>query len=116
MRDNDGRQLSSGAQEERRRLAVDMKQDGATLTEICDVTGMNATTVCRAWSSFQEGGYEALKGGRRGRREGEKRSLSEADAKRIRKKIIDRLPGQLKLDFALWTRGDRKSTRLNSSH
>jgi transposase len=104
MRHNDGRQLSSEAQEERRRLAVDMKQDGATLAEICEVTGMNPTTVCRAWSAFQKGGYDALKGRRRGRREGEKRSLSEADEKKIRKKIVDKLPEQLKLDFALWTR------------
>lgn len=83
---------------------MDMKQDGASLAEICEAVGMNPTTVCRAWASFKAGGYDALKGGRRGRREGEKRSLSETDEKRIRKKIVDRLPSQLKLDFALWTR------------
>jgi transposase len=104
MREDDGRQLSSEAQEQRRRLAVDMKQDGATLAEICEAVGMNPTTVCRAWASFKAGGYEGLKGNRRGRREGEKRTLSEADERKIRKKIVDRLPAQLKLDFALWTR------------
>lgn len=104
MRIDDGRRLSAGAQEERRKIAVTMKEDGSTLAEISEALRMNPSTVCAAWSTYQAGGLSALGSRHRGRRVGAQRSLTEEQSKKIRRKITDRLPEQLKLDFALWTR------------
>jgi transposase len=49
-------------------------------------------------------GAAALAGGRRGRRPGEQKALSPRQERRIRRRIADKCPDQLKLPFALWTR------------
>jgi len=100
----DGRRLPAEAQEERRRAAVRMKEAGSTLAEINDSLGISESAICRTWKTYQKGGDTALRTGQRGRRTGEQRHLSADIEKRIQLKIIDRLPEQLKLDFALWTR------------
>ena len=104
MSDTDGRRLEASAQEERRRVAVQLKEDGATLEEIMDTLGMSKSAICMAWKAFQQGGSDALSTRRRGRRMGDLRHLSTSQEKGIQRKIIDRRPEQLKLNFALWTR------------
>jgi transposase len=100
----DGRKLSIDAQEERRKTIVRMKKRGHTLQQIQDAVGLSKTAVCKALNMYAEGGWSALRGGMRGRRKGENRSLTPKQEKLIRRKIVDRRPEQLKLDFALWTR------------
>jgi transposase len=100
----DGRKLSIDAQEKRRKTIVRMKKRGHTLQEIQDAVGLSKTAVCKALNTYAEGGWSALRGGKRGRRKGENRSLTPEQEKMIRRKIVDRRPEQLKLDFALWTR------------
>jgi transposase len=100
----DGRRFPISTQEERRRIAVKMKDQGSTLKEIHQALGMSPSTICRAWKAYMEGGKKALKNGIRGRKKGERRHLSLVQENIIRKKIIDHRPEQLKFDFALWTR------------
>jgi transposase len=100
----DGRRFPISTQEERRRIAVQMKKKGATLDEIRSALGMSHSTICRAWRAFTAGGGKALRNGVRGRKAGECRHLTLEQETTVRRKIIDRRPEQLKLDFALWTR------------
>ena len=81
-----------------------MKEDGSTLEEIMEALGMSKSAICMAWKAFQQGGLDALCTGIRGRRMGAYRHLTEAQEKGIQRKIIDRRPEQLRLNFALWTR------------
>jgi len=101
----DGRKYPAKTQEERRRIAVKMKRNGSTLDEIKETVGLCHSSICLAWKNYQKGGEAALKTGQRGRRKGAFRHLSAEQEKIIRKKIIDKIPEQLKMDFALWTRG-----------
>lgn len=100
----DGRRYSAEAQEERRRIAVAMKENGATLDEIKAAVGLCHSSICLAWKRYQEGGSVALKTGQRGRSKGAFRHLTITQEKQICRKIVDKIPEQLKLDFALWTR------------
>ena len=100
----DGRRFSAEAQEERRRIAVTMKENGSTLDEIKEAIGLCHSSICLAWKNYQEGGESALVTGQRGRIKGAFRHLSDEQEKKICKKIIDKIPEQLKLNFALWTR------------
>jgi len=82
-----------------------MKQQGKSMQEVQDAVGMSHTTVSKTWSIYRAEGQEvAIKGKPRGRQFGEDRHLTVEQEKEIQKKIIDRRPEQLKLDFALWTR------------
>lgn len=47
----DGRKYSAKAQEERRRIAVTMKENGSTLDEIQDVIGLCHSSICLAWKN-----------------------------------------------------------------
>jgi transposase len=100
----DGRCFPIATQEERRRIAVQMRSQGSTLAEIKQAIGISHPTIIKAWKAYQSGGKKALQNKVRGCRKGERRHLSPEQGGLIRKKIIDRLPEQLKLDFALWTR------------
>lgn len=105
MEQEDGRKLSKAALEERRKIIIRMKQQGKSMQDVQDAVGMSHTAVSKTWSIFlAQGQVAAIKGKPRGRQFGEDRHLSSAQEKEIQKKIIDRRPEQLKLDFALWTR------------
>lgn len=100
----DARSLPATAQEEKRRLAIRLRQQGRTLVEIGDSVGVHWATVLGWWQRFEEGGIEALAARRRGRRPGTHRRLRPAQERTIQRLITDKTPDQLRMPFALWTR------------
>ncbi len=101
----DARTLKDEALHERRRQVIRLHKRGGKPGLIAQVTELSGTAVkkiirlCgRRWCSW-------LKPGRRGRRTGDKRSLSEEQELRLQRLICDKRPEQLKMDFALWNRG-----------
>jgi transposase len=64
--------------------------------------GVARPTVNRWYQDYLGGGAKALAARKRGRRPGKR--LPAASAARVRRKITDRCPDQLRLPFALWTR------------
>jgi transposase len=103
-RDRDFRKLEPAVQAELRRRAVGMVDAGKTRREAADAVGVSRRFVGKWVTARDQNGYGAFDGGKRGRRPGEQMFLTEKDAARIRRKIIDKCPDQLKLPFALWTR------------
>jgi len=101
---SDARKLSPSAQEALRRQAIRLREDGMTYAEIGAIVGVHPTTVCQWYKRYQRAGEAGLRGGQRGRRPGSGSRLSANRARRIRGLITEKLPEQLKLSFALWTR------------
>lgn len=104
MLEVDTRKLSSSAQATLRRQAIRLREDGMSYAEIGPIVGVHPTTVCQWYKRYERDGETAIAGGQRGRRLGQGGRLSAQQARRIRRLMTDKLPEQLKLEFALWTR------------
>lgn len=101
----DARSLSPEAQKEKRTTALRMRAQGYTFQSIADALGVHLRTVQHWLSvSLSQGAKAAIAGGRRGASFGQGRILSPEQEVMVRGWIIDRMPDQLKLPFALWTR------------
>jgi len=98
--------------EERRRTVIRMRKEGCSVADVSVATGLAGPTISVIWSSYKREGEGILAGKRIGHFLGQGRSLTPEQEASIRKKIIDKCPDQLKLDFALWTRGAVKELIL----
>lgn len=101
----DARTLSPEAQKEKRTTALRMREQGYTFQSIADALGVHLRTV-QHWASvsLSQGTEAAIAGGQRGARFGQGRILSPEQEVMVRGWIVDRMPDQMKLPFALWTR------------
>jgi len=105
----DARKLPPEAQEEKRRLAVRLREQGMEYGQIAEIVEVHKDTVGRWLRAYEAQGAKALKSKTRGRRKGGCRRLSPEQEKRIQKLLVNKTPDQLKLPFALWTRKSVKS-------
>ncbi|GAB4210438.1 MAG: IS630 family transposase [Tibeticola sp.] len=78
---------------------------GTGVMEIVALTGLSYPAVRKAIDLFIEGGWPAIKPAARGRSAGQGRRLSAEQEAFVRRTICDKRPEQLKMEFALWTRG-----------
>ena len=100
----DGRKMSKPQQEQARRQAMRLLDEGWTQQRTSQAVGVSERTV-RQWMAYRRAhGLPALVRDERGRQTGQGRILSAAQEQAIRRRILDRTPDQLKLPFALWTR------------
>jgi len=99
----DARSLPQPAQEEVRRLAARLVDEGRSHTEVAGIVGVARETVSRWMGRRAATGERALDARRRGRRPGHTK-LTEAQQRRIASLIVGKNPDQLKLPGFLWTR------------
>jgi transposase len=105
MENRDARSLPPAAQEEKRRIAVHaVRSLGMSNAQAAELVGVTAQAVRNWLKAHARGGVSALAAQKRGRRQGEKRSLSQEQAAVITELVRDHCPDQLKLPFYLWTR------------
>jgi transposase len=106
MKKEDARKLSPEQQKEKRKIALRMRMNGREFGEIGEMVGVHPRTVQYWWQRYQaEGLKAAVDGGKRGTEEGARRTLDGDQERLIRQLISEKMPDQLKLTFALWTRG-----------
>lgn len=96
--------MSPETQEQLRKQAIRLWRKGKTYGEIAELVGVHAYTVGKWVRKFKKDGARSLKAQKRGRREGDDRLLSPEQEIGVQKEICDKMPDQLKLSFALWTR------------
>lgn len=101
---SDARSLSDAELLDRRKQAILLHRKDETNKEIARLVGVHRNVVAKWIALWKEGGEQALKPGRRGVSEGAGRSLTPEQERDIRRGIVDKVPDQLKLPFALWTR------------
>lgn len=72
---------------------------------IVELSGLSYPRPAWVTDCYAEGGAVALKPAGRGRMPGDGRRLNAEQEEAIRRTICDKRPEQLKMEFALWTRG-----------
>jgi transposase len=100
----DARKHSSETQYEIRKQVVRLRKQGFLNKDVAEGVGVSVGRASKIWQSYTKEGSKAIKLGRRGRRTGEKRTLTTEQEKQVKRALIDKTPDQLKLPFALWTR------------
>jgi transposase len=105
METTDMRSLSPEARHERRVQVVRLRKTGHTYDAIAVQTGLSRTGVFNICARYETVGAHALHDAVGGRKTGEGRRLSAAQEAEVRKLICDKTPDQLKMPYALWTRG-----------
>ena len=89
---------------ELKKAALRLRRQGRSVKEIVEVTGLADQTVRDAFFAYDQGGIEAIKPKRRGRKPGEKRTLSPEQEREVINLLVDHTPEQLQLECCLWTR------------
>lgn len=87
-----------------RKRAISLIKSGMKKKEVAEIIGVKAGTISEWWRSYKEYGQAGLKSKKKGVKSEDKKLLSTAQEKAIQKMIEDKMPDQLKLAYALWTR------------
>lgn len=104
MEKTDARKLKKEVQQQLRHQAVRLRKKKMTYREIAEIVGVYPDTVGRWCREYERHGAKGIKIKERGRKLGDKRTLTPEQEARIQRAIVDKEPDQLKLPFALWTR------------
>ena len=86
-----------------KRDAIRMIKRGDKKKDIAIFYGVHVNTVRDWWKSYKKEGAKSLSYHKRGAKSENKKLLKPDQELRIQQMIIDVMPDQLKLDFALWT-------------
>ncbi len=104
MEKTDLRTAKKSEKEAMRILAIKMSNKKITQKEISIILGVRAATISDWVKLYKQHGKKGLKEVKRGRKKGFGKLLSDTQEVEVQKMIIDKMPDQLKLPYALWTR------------
>jgi len=104
MGKTDARKHSPETQYQIRKQIIRLRGKGFSNRAVAEGVGVSESHASTIWQRYKKEGSKAIKLGRRGRRSGERRTLSSDQEAEVQKALIDKTPDQMKLPFALWTR------------
>lgn len=102
MEKDDFRTIDDNIRASYRKKAIILNKKGMSKGNIAILFGVNKNTVTNWFKAYNERG--SFKSKKKGVKSEDKKLLSKEQEKAIQNMIIDKMPDQLKLDFALWTR------------
>jgi transposase len=100
----DFRTLSSNERYQFRKRAISLIKSGEKKKVIAKMFGVRDATISEWVKKHKENGNAGLKDKIRGVKSEDKKLLSSLQEKQVQKMILDTMPDQLKLPYALWTR------------
>lgn len=103
-KETDHRKSSPSTVYELKKVALKLRKNNKTVQEIAEITGLSDQTVRNLFRQYDKGGISAIKPKIRGRRQGDKRHLTQQQEKEIFSLLVDKNPEQLKIKGCLWTR------------
>ena len=104
MGKTDLRKANKSEKEAMRNLAISMHNKNISQKDISLFLGVRTNTISDWVKLYKQHGKKGLKEVKRGRKKGHGKLLSDAQELEVQKMIIDKMPDQLKLPYALWTR------------
>lgn len=104
MKRTDFRTLSEPARLAFRHQAIKLIKSGRKKYEVAEIIGVKAGTISEWWKAYIQTGAKGLQSKKKGVKSEDKKLLTAKEEQTIQKMIVDKMPEQLKLDFALWTR------------
>lgn len=105
MEKTDFRKLSGEQRYGFRLRAIRLLQSGKKQKEVAETFGVRPNTVGDWKKAYQEEGKKGLRDIPRGAKSENMKLLSPEQEKQVQKMILDTMPDQMKLPYALWTRG-----------
>lgn len=87
-----------------RKSAIQLVKSGMTQKEICNRLGLRPNTLNDWCKKYKDYGSKGLHSKKKGAISADRKLLSPQQEQQVQKMIVDKMPEQLKLDFALWTR------------
>ncbi|MEX0811415.1 MAG: IS630 family transposase [Chitinophagales bacterium] len=105
MEKTDFRKLSSEQRFAFRLRAVKLLQEGKKQKEVAKTFGVRENTVSDWKKAYRAGGEKGLWDNARGAKSENMKLLDKEQEKQVQRMILDTMPDQLKLPYALWTRG-----------
>jgi transposase len=104
MKKQDFRTIDEGTRFNIRKRAIAMIKIGYKKKDVAEIFGVSNNTITNWQKKYTEKGNKGLIDLKRGVKSEDKKLLSLKQEKEIQNIIIDKIPNQLKLPFALWTR------------
>ena len=104
MKKIDARKLSTEVQQHNREQAIRLFEQGMKRQFIAQTIGVHYVVICNWIRAWKQGGLSSLQLGQRGRKQGMKRRLTQAQETVLKQLLCDKTPQQMKLPFALWNR------------
>jgi transposase len=104
MKKIDFRTISSNERYQFRKRAINLIKSGEKKKVIAKMFGVRDATITEWVKKHKEYGNAGLKDKTRGVKSEDKKLLSSIQEKQVQKMILDTMPDQLKLPYALWTR------------
>ena len=104
MEKEDFRRVDDATRASYRKRAISLIKQGKKKGEIALMFGVNKNTVSNWWKSYQSRGTAGFVSKKKGVSSESKKLLNSQQELQIQKMITDKMPEQLKLEFALWTR------------
>src|SRR5690554_2806152 len=103
MEKEDFRTVDDATRSGYRKRTISLIKQGKKKGEIAVMFGVNKNTVSNWWKSYQSRGTKGFVSKKKGVKSEDKKLLSDEQESAVQM-LVDKMPEQLKLDFALWTR------------